>query len=283
MANNNQKNSLLCPGCRKLISRSEQVCPFCGLKKPASRFKNNILMSGITNGDQLVKTIIAVNVILFILSIIIDPRRSNFNFSPFSFLSPSNQSLLVLGSTGAIPVFQLHRGWSLLAANYLHGGLLHIVFNMLAFRQLAPLVIQEFGINRTIVLYTVGGVTGFAISTLAGVNFTIGASAAICSLIGALLYYGKSRGGIYGQNIFSQIGGWAIGIGIFGFLVPGINNWGHGGGMLAGALLGYLLGYTDKRREKFSHKVLAMVCLGATGLILLWSCLNGVLFLLVRA
>ncbi len=283
MDNKTQKNSQLCPGCRKLISRSEPVCPYCGLKKPASRLKNNILVAGLSNGDQLIKIIIAVNVIMFILSILIDPRRGSFNFSPFSFLSPSNQSLLVLGSTGTVPVLQLHRWWTLLAANYLHGGLLHIVFNMLALRQLAPLVIQEFGINRTIILYTLGGVAGFIISTIAGVYFTIGASAALCSLIGALLYYGKSRGGIYGQNIFSQIGGWAIGIGIFGFLVPGINNWGHGGGMLAGALLGFLLSYTDKKREKFGHKVLAMACLGATALVLLWSCLNGILFLTFKA
>lgn len=282
MSNNNQKNSLLCPACRKLISRSAAVCPFCGLKKPTSRFKNNIFISGISDGDQLITTIIAVNIVMFILSIVIDPRLSSLNFSPFNFLSPSNQSLLVLGSTGTIPVFQLHRWWSLMAANYLHGGLLHILFNMLAIRQLAPLVIREFGINRTIILYTVGGVGGFFLSTLAGVRFTIGASAALCSLIGALLYYGKSRGGIYGQNIFSQIGGWALSIAIFGFMVPGINNWGHGGGMLAGVLLGYLLGYTEKKRERFNHKVLAMICLAATSLILLWSCLNGLLFLLLR-
>jgi rhomboid protease GluP len=282
MSNNEQKNSLLCPSCRKLISGSVTVCPFCGLKNPTSRLKNNILISWIANGDQLVTTIIAANVVMFILSIIIDPKLESLNFSPFNFLSPSNQSLMVLGSTGTIPVFLLHRWWSLLAANYLHGGLLHIGFNMLAFYQLAPLVIQEFGTNRMIILYTLGGIVGFFLSTLAGVQLTIGASAAICSLIGALLYYGKSRGGIYGQNIFSQIGGWAIGIGIFGFLVPGINNWGHGGGMLAGALLGYLLGYTDKKKETFNHKVLAMICLVATGLILLWSGLNGILFILIK-
>jgi rhomboid protease GluP len=280
MSNTNQKNSLLCPGCRKLISRSASVCPFCGLNKPSSRFKNNIFINGLSDGDRLVSMIIGANVMMFILSIIIDPRAGSLHLSPFQFLSPSNQSLLVLGSTGTIPVFQLDRWWSLMAANYLHGGLLHIVFNMLAFRQLAPLVIREFGINRMIILYTAGGVGGFLLSTLAGVRFTIGASAALCGLIGALLYYGKSRGGIYGQNIFSQIGGWAIGIGIFGFLVPGINNWGHGGGMLTGALLGYLLGYTERKRELFSHKVLAMICLASTGLILLWSVLNGVLFLL---
>ena len=281
MSNNNQKNSLLCPACRKLISRSASTCPFCGLKKPTSRFKNNIFISGFTNSDQLVTAIIAINTLMFILSIIIDPKLGSLNFSPLNFLSPSNQSLWALGSTGTIPVFQYDRWWSLLAANYLHGGLLHIVFNMLAIRQLAPLVIREFGISRTIVMYTLGGVGGFFLSTLAGVQFTIGASAALCSLIGALLYYGKSRGGIYGQNIFSQIGGWAITIGIFGFIVPGINNWGHGGGMFAGALLGYLLGYTDKKREKFSHKVLAMICIATTCLILLWSCLNGMLLLLL--
>jgi rhomboid protease GluP len=239
-------------------------------------------MSALTDGDQLVSIIIAVNVGLFFLSILIDPRTGSLNFSPFHFLSPSNQSLLVLGSTGTIPVYQLNRWWTLLAASYLHGGLLHIVFNMLALRQLAPLVIQEYGINRMVILYTISGVGGFFLSTLAGVRFTIGASAALCGLIGALLYYGKSRGGIYGQNIFRQIGGWAIGIGIFGFMIPGINNWGHGGGMLTGVVLGYLLGYVDKNREKFSHKIAAMICLAATCLILLWSGLNGLLFLLVR-
>jgi len=44
-------------------------------------------------------------------------------------------------------------------------------------------------------------------------------------LIGALLYYGKSRGGIFGQSLFKQLSGWVIGIGLFGLLVPGINNW----------------------------------------------------------
>jgi rhomboid protease GluP len=151
---------------------------------------------------------------------------------------------------------------------------------MMAFRQLAPLVLQEFGINRTLILYTIGGGVGFLISILAGVQFTVGASAALCSLIGSLLYYGKSRGGVYGQNIFRQIGGWAIGIGIFGLLVPGINNWGHGGGMLAGLVFGYLLGYKDKKKEKFTHKVLSILCLTATGLVLIWSLLNGVLFLM---
>lgn len=281
MSNNNHKNSLLCPGCRKLISHSAPACPFCGLKKPASRWKSSLLLSRFRDEEQLVTALIAVNGLMFLVSILIDPGHGNFHFSPFHFLSPSNQSLLVLGSTGSYPVFYLDRWWTLIGANYLHGGLLHIVFNMLAIRQLASLVIREYGVNRAISIYTLGGVGGFLISTLAGVRFTIGASAALCSLIGALLYYGRSRGGVYGQTIFSQIGGWAIAIGIFGFLVPGINNWAHGGGMLSGLLLGFLLGYTERKRENFSHRVLATFCLAATGLTLVWSCLNGLLFLLL--
>jgi rhomboid protease GluP len=282
MSDKPQKNSLLCPNCRKLISRSVPACPFCGMRHPASRWKNSLLLAGITDSDQLVKVLITVNVVMFGLSLLIDPRSSALSASPFQMLSPSSQSLFVLGSTGTVPLFHLDRWWTLIAAGFLHGGLLHLVFNMLALRQLAPLVCMEYGVSRTIAIYSLGNIVGFFLSGLAGVNFTIGASAAVCSLIGAMLYYGKSRGGIYGQMVFRQIGGWAIGIALFGFLVPGINNWGHGGGMLAGALLALLLGYRERRSEQFSHRVLAVLCIAVTALVLAWSCLNGLLFLLLR-
>ncbi len=282
MSNYNTAGSQLCPGCRKLINRTTDRCPYCGLSRPSSGWKNMFLAAGPNAAERLVTVLIAINVIMLLLALVIDPRLGSLNVSPFGFLAPTNQSLLVLGSTGTIPLFQLQRWWSLVAAGYLHGGLLHLVFNMLALRQLAPLMVLEYGLNRTIILYTAGSISGFLISSLAGVSFTIGASAAICSLIGALLYYGRSRGGVYGRNIFSQIGGWALGIALFGFMVPGINNWGHGGGMVAGALLGYLLGYQENRKETLSHRLLALGCAGGTALILVWSCLNGIGLLLFR-
>ncbi len=233
---------------------------------------------GTSNSDLLVKGLISLNVFCFILSIAVNPKAATPGFDPFRFLSPDHQSLLVLGSTGTIPVLQLGRWWTLVSANYLHGGLLHILFNMLALRQLVPLVINVFGSYRAVLIYTLGGIIGFLISTLAGVYFTIGASAALCSLIGSMLYYGKSRGGHYGNAVFSQIGGWAVSIGVFGFLFPGINNWGHGGGMAAGVLLGLLLGYSEKRKETIIHKYLAFICLSGTICILLWALFNGLLF-----
>lgn len=280
MTSPSPRKSLLCPNCRKLISGSAPSCPFCGLKNPASKLKNNAFTRGLGDRNQWVTLLIAVNVILFIFSVAINPMRTGLHFSPFSFLSPSSQSLFVLGSTGSIPVFQYHRWWTLLSANFLHGGLLHLVFNMLALRQLLPLVMEEFGTYRTIIIYILSGVLGFAISALAGVQLTIGASASLCGLIGALLYYGKSRGGVYGKMVFSQIGGWAIAIGVFGLMVPGINNWGHGGGAVAGVIVAMALGYRERKRENYTHRFLALVCTTCTLLALIWSCIGGMLFLL---
>ncbi|MEW6519498.1 MAG: rhomboid family intramembrane serine protease [Thermodesulfobacteriota bacterium] len=275
------KNSLLCPNCRRLISRHERVCPYCGTSRPGSWWKNNRLTAGFSDEDRIISLITYANVGMYILSLLLNPRSAGLAVNPFDFLSPSDRSLLILGSTGTVAIGQLHRWWTLLAANYLHGSLLHIAFNLIALRQIGPLVIREYGAYRMFVIYTLGGVAGFFLSFLAGIAFTIGASAAVCSLIGAMLFYGKSRGGTYGRNIYSQIGAWAISIFVFGLIVPGINNWGHGGGMAAGALLAFLLGYQERKRENISHKFLAIGCAALTAVILAWAALTGILYLLL--
>ena len=275
------KKSMLCPNCRRLISRDEPSCPYCGTGSPGSWWKNNRFVAGFTEQEQIVRLIIYANVVMYVLALLINPRASSLALHPFDFLSPSNSSLARLGSTGSIPVLHLHRWWTLVAANYLHGSLLHILFNMMALRQIGPLVIQEYGGYRMLSIYTIGGVLGFAISALAGVSFTIGASAAVCSLIGAVLYYGKSRGGTYGHNLFMQVRGWAVSIFVFGLLVPGINNWGHGGGMAAGAMVGYMLGYQERIRENIRHKFIGIGCVALTALVLAWAVLRGFLSLLL--
>jgi membrane associated rhomboid family serine protease len=273
-----QRHSLLCPNCRRLISSDDSVCPYCGLKNPTSPWKK-LLGRSLSDSSQLLKILIGVNVAMYILSLLLSARSTNFSFNPFFFLSPDNRSLLLLGASGYIPIDRLHRWWSLVSANYLHGSIMHIFFNMIALRQLGPLVLQEYGNSRMFIIYTISGVFGFFVSYLAGVTFTIGASAAVCGLIGAALYFGKSRGGIYGQTIYRQIGGWAIGIFLFGFLVPSINNWAHGGGMLAGAVSGFFLGYQERSREKQGHKIGALCCVIVTALVLLWAIISSLYLL----
>ncbi len=210
------------------------------------------------------------------LSLFFNERMPGLSLNPLIALSSENRSLFFLGATGTIPIDRFHRWWTLISANYLHGGILHILFNMIAFRQLAHFVIKEYGAYRMFTIYTLGGVLGFGVSYLAGVTFTIGASVSVCSLMGAIIFYGKSRGGIYGKAILTQISGWAIGLFIFGLMVPGINNWGHGGGMAAGSLLGFLLGYQEKEQETAYHKRFAIGCAVLTALILVWAVFTGI-------
>ena len=276
-----ERRSILCPNCRKLISQDEPRCPHCGIANPGSWWKNNIGARIFFGTDQVIKWIIYANATLFIISLLLYPWSSGVSLNPLALLSPSNKGLLLLGATGTVPIDRLGRWWTLISANYLHGGIFHILFNMIAFRQIAPLVVREYGINRMVIIYTASGVFGFLVSYFAGMPFTIGASAAICGLIGATLYYGKSRGGLYGQTIFKQIGGWALGIFLFGLLMPGINNWGHGGGIFAGAVLGALLGYKERMRERAFHKILAGACILITILALVWAVGSGIYYRLL--
>lgn len=268
--------AMLCPSCRKLLNRDAPFCPHCGMQRPGVWWKRLALRAWLQDPNQVVKILIGINAAMYVISLLVSPQSSRGSFDLLTTLSPSNQSLLQLGATGTFPIDQLQRWWTLLSANYLHGGILHILFNMLALRQLIPLVGHLYGINRLIVLYTLTGIAGFWVSYVAGVPFTIGASAALCGLIGATLYYGKSRGGLFGEAIYRQVGGWAIGIFVIGLLIPGINNWGHGGGMVAGALLGYLIGYRERGDEQPWHTMLAAVCMAATGLVLAWMLLNSI-------
>ncbi len=276
---NHKRHSILCPNCRKLISADEPRCPYCGTRGPGSWYKNNLWTQSFYNPEQLVRSIIYINVGMYFISILLFPMSFSVSLNPFTLLRPDHKSLLLLGLTGTTPIDMYHRWWTLLAANYLHGGILHIFFNMVALRQLAPLVIREYGIYRMIIIYTIGGVAGFLVSYLAGVRFTIGASAAVCALIGALLYYGKSRGGVYGNAIYTQVVGWVVGLFLFGLVARGIiNNWGHGGGIVAGALLGFALGYADKIKENIVHKTIAGVCAIATILTLGWAVVSSILY-----
>ena len=273
-----QRNSILCPNCRKLISRDEPKCPHCGISSPGAAWKSWSTLF-FKHPDNLIRSILWTNIGMYIISMLIGVNAIRMNFNPFYLLSPDTNSLALLGATGTAIIRDISQWWTLLSANYLHGGIMHIFFNMMALHQLAPATIREYGTNRMFTIYTAGGAGGFFISYLAGVSLTIGASASICALIGALLYYGRSRGGIYGHAVYRQVLGWAVGIFIFGLLMQGINNWGHAGGMVIGALLGFLLGYQEKKKESLFHKTAALLCLVLTAAALLWAITRTVIVL----
>lgn len=266
-----ERKSMLCPNCRKLISTDEPECPYCGLKYPGLHNTAGAVRK-IFFGTNPVMAIIYINIAYYVLSLFLGGISNEGSFNLFS---PSNQSLFMLGASGTYPVIIEHRFWTLISASFLHGGILHILFNMMALYQLGPFVLREFGFHRFINLYIITGACGFAVSVLFGVPFTIGASASICGLIGAIIYYGKSRGGSYGEAIYKQAMGWVVGLIFFGLLFPGINNWAHGGGLLSGIALSSLMGYNDKKQESAWSKILAFACILLTSAILIWAVISS--------
>ncbi|MFB3924866.1 MAG: rhomboid family intramembrane serine protease [Syntrophales bacterium] len=251
------KKSIICPTCRKLISSDELNCPYCGLSRPGSWWNIRNPGNYLRDPSDVIRLLIYTNIALYILSIFLNPSSTGMSANPLTFLSPSDESLFLLGATGTIPIGIFHRWWTLISASFLHGSILHIFFNMVALRQLGPFVVSEYGVNRFFIIYIMSGIAGFLLSYFAGIRFTIGASASLTGLIGAIMYYGRSRGGFYGQMIYKQATGWVIGLALFGLLVPGINNWAHGGGIAAGFLLGYILSYQERRQESRAQRILA--------------------------
>ena len=84
------------------------------------------------------------------------------------------------------------------------------------------------------------GVSGFLLSNLWAGYPTIGASCAIFGLMGALIAYGRKRGGRFGQGLSQQVTAWAIAGFLISFMIPHVNNAGHIGGFVGGLLLGAL-------------------------------------------
>ena len=223
------------------------------------------------SGSIILKTIIYTNVFFFVISMIVSGRNTIFTLNPFTALTPSIKSLIFLGASGTVPINNYHGWWSLITANFLHGSLLHILFNMIALHQIGSIVSSVYGKYRMYAIFIVTGIAGFYLSYLAGIEVTIGASASVCGLIGATLYYGKSRGGILGESIYKQTITWIIMTGVFGILIPNVNNWGHGGGLISGILLGWMFGYNEKSNESKFHKIFSLFLMGVTLCTLIWS------------
>jgi rhomboid protease GluP len=172
------------------------------------------------------------------------------------------------------------RWWTVLSAGWLHAGLLHIAFNMYFVWQMGPAIIELFGPARTVIIYVVGGVAGFTLSSVAGAYFpdlpflraaglTLGASAPAFGLIGALYHYGRTMSS-HAKQAATSIMIQAV---IFGFLVPGIDNYAHLGGFAGGYLVSAFL--NPMTRERGDHMVVAVVLLAATALSIAVSVVTG--------
>ena len=239
------QGAMICPSCGKLISVSEQKCPFCGAWNPSLYGYGPVLQRFIGRRLDLISVLVGVCVVLYVTSLALQPEAILRWRGVFGILSPGSQALYQLGMTGG-EVWRAGWWWTLLTANYLHGSLLHIFFNLMWIRELGPLVVDYFGQARAFVIFTIGGVVGFLVSNLASGNPTIGASAAIFGLLAALIVYGRRTGS---TMLASQVWTWAGLMFVMGFIMPSVNNWAHAGGFAGGWVAASALKTGHEQRE----------------------------------
>lgn len=199
----------------------------------------NLRHGNLTDSDwSVTKIIIALNLLFFAL-MIIQGIMAGQGLS--SVLNPGGYLLIHAGAQYWPLVLDAGQWWRCITYAYTHGGLIHLAFNMIVLYQVGPMIEQEIGPVRYIVLYTLTAIT----ATLAGLVWhpsvpVVGASGSLFGLIGFAITYYHRIGGHAAHNYRNFMLKWAAIAFVFGLLV-GADNAGHLGGGVGGALLGLVL------------------------------------------
>lgn len=196
--------------------------------------------------------IIVANVIMFIFELITGATENVYKLAD---LGGSNPNMIVI----------LNQWWRLLSAAFLHGSVMHIVFNMYALFIWGRYAEQLYGSAKFFFIYMLSALSGSALSfALIDVQtVSVGASGAIFGLFGMLLHFRNRHKEAFRSAFGIQIAVIITLNIIIGFITPGIDNFGHIGGLLGGYCAALFFGlYRD---NTFSIKKL----LGLLGLLAL--------------
>ncbi|MCY4380480.1 MAG: rhomboid family intramembrane serine protease [Proteobacteria bacterium] len=232
----------ICHKCRKLIGIAK-ICPYCfavqsgptswlsSLKRTIGQlFKNNWQ-------DSFTSRVLMITVIMFIIELLATLILAPTYFFQALLVGPRGDIIMALGASSPM-VFRGH-WWSPLTAIFLHGGVIHLGFNLMALSFIAQAIERISTAWFFVFTYLISGALGFLLS--AAMNQpSIGASGALFGLIGCGMVISYLLGLGKNDPMFVMLLNWAIMGLLFGFVVPGIDNWAHIGGLVGGAGCGWL-------------------------------------------
>ena len=244
----------MCPNCRAFVTSSDRVCPYCEMKLGPrvieQRNPGEILGGLIPHARFTTVMILLINTALFLAD----------------YLNPQAR-LTELGASLPAPLMQ-GQWWRLITAGFLHGGIFHILMNSWVLFDLGAEVEQLYGTSRLIVFYFVSTITGFWTSShLGGGHISVGSSAGIFGLIGAMLAFGVSDRSALGSAVKQLYMRWVI-YGLVLSFLPGVDFWAHIGGLSGGFIVGWLAG-TPRARMMWKEpllRVLAGISIAITAL-----------------
>lgn len=251
----------MCPHCRAFITTDDRVCPYCNEKvgaRAADRREPGTILGGFIPHARFTTIIILlINFGMYAATLALSSTMGD------------NRALAILGAKYG-PWIMRGQWWRLVTAGFLHGGLVHILMNSWVLFDLGAQVEEVYGTNRMIVFYFISTVAGFYASTLWNpMVLSIGASAGIFGLLGAMIALGVRHRSALGDHIRSLYLRWAIYGLLFG-LLPffSIDNAAHIGGLAAGFGIAYVAGLPriSGGVTEALWRVISFICLGLTAL-----------------
>jgi rhomboid protease GluP len=254
----------MCPHCRAFITTDDRVCPYCheavAPPRVERRSSGPILGGMIPHAGYLTILILLVNTGLYLATGVYSMKGGRG-----SILDPDVQTLFQFGAKYG-PAIAAGQWWRLVTAGFLHGGLLHILMNSWVLFDLGAQVEELYGGARMLVIYFVANVTGFYLSALWRPGTpSVGASAALFGLVGAMLALGfRYRGGM-GDMVRSVYGRYLVYLLLFS-LLPGVDMAAHLGGLAGGFGLAYVAGRPEYSRASVEQvwRVAAGLSIAAT-------------------
>jgi rhomboid protease GluP len=251
----------MCPQCRAFITTDDRVCPYCNEpvapRAPRERSSGSILGGFIPHARFLTVIILVINVGLDLATSLVA-----MNSGRGSAMNIDVQTLYEFGAKYG-PAIAAGQWWRLITAGFLHGGLLHIGMNMWVMFDLGAAVEEIYGAARMIVLYFVASVLGFYVSTVWNPGIpSVGASAALFGLVGAMLALGIRHRSVLGNQIRNIYMRYVVYLLLFS-LLPGIDMAAHIGGLVGGFGMAWVAGeprYTSIVKENV-WKIAAAACI----------------------
>ena len=240
-----QPRPKLCPVCGALVGIKATRCHECGANLRFSLAALSKKLSGLFGDNEApVTTVLLIaNILMFGVSWL--AVTSEGGGGGFRILwGMGGETMYRLGASFGPAIFGLHEWYRLVTAMFLHGGLIHIGFNMMALMQFGPALEELYGSARYLFLYVVTGTFGFLVSAALG-NYSLGASGALLGLVGLMLAITSKRGGAFMRELRSRL---ITSVGILfllGFSGMGLDNYAHGAGLAAGFALGKI--FVDRK------------------------------------
>ena len=253
----------MCPNCRAFITSSDRTCPYCGNHvgpRAIDRRNPGALIGGLIPAAHFTTVLILlINVGLYAATCWLSGSLNEIN----------GRALWVLGAKLGASIWGDHQYWRLVTAGFLHGSVLHIAFNGYALYILGVQVEEVFATPRFLVIYFVSTVAGFFLSARMNPGLSIGASAGIMGLIGAMVAFGHASGSSVGRQIRNQYLGWLALNLVWGFL-PGsqIDNYAHIGGFAGGFAVAWFAG--TPMRSTHTREAAWRIAAGACVLVTVW-------------